>query len=355
MNTTIPTPPEANLEVQATKKRTVFNILALIGFLATVVFLAWISIQVVKILPGAFRSLANLAETLSGNSTRSITIMGPEGEVAAGSEITISWKAAPVPGSYTFSYDCVDGVLIEIRMDDTAREVRCETTYSLGEATSVRLFVTSNELESASVPYAVTFLRTNDTTARLTGEGQFTVRRDGAVATPAPEASTETTPREVVMSPTPTGVPTPTAPTAPPTTAPAIGNTYTYRYLPESNPNGTIDLAVRMIAVGTIRGTNFTEHTTLHSGLENALRFEVKNHGTKTSDTWSYRVSLPDGSTYVADDQKPLLPNERATITITFNSPYDVSGLVRLSVAVAAPSDRTSINDRFVETIRVTR
>jgi hypothetical protein len=355
MNTTIPTPPEANLETQAEKKRRVFNILAILGFLATVVLIAWLSIQVVRVLPGAFTSLANLAETLSGRSERTITITGPAGEVAAGSEVTLSWEAAPVPGSYTFSYECVDGVAIEIRKNDTVREVRCDTTYSLDDATTIHFLVTSRELDSASVPYTVTFLRKNDTMSRLTGEGQFTVRRDSAVATPAPETSTETTPREVVMSPTPTGAPTPTTPTAPPTTAPATGNTYTYRYLPESNPNGTIDLAVRLIAVGTIRGTNFTEHTTLQSGRENALRFEVKNHGTKTSDTWSYRVSLPDGSTYVADEQKPLKPNERSTITITFNTPYEVTGLVRTSVTVNASGDRTSINDRFVETLRATR
>lgn len=352
MNTTIPTPPASAPDTQAEKKRKVFNILAIFGFLAVIILIAWLSIQVVKVLPSAFTSLANLAETLRGDNDRSIIITGPEGEVTAGSEVTLSWEAAPVPGTYTFSYECVDGVAIEIRKDDTVREVRCDTTYSLGEATTVRLLVTSDELDSASVPYTVTFLRTNDTTARLTGEGQFTVRREGAVvATPKPDPEAETP--KVVVTPTPS---TPTTPVTPRHSTPAATEqTYTYSYLPISDPKGTVDLAVRMIAVGTVNGNTFTPRTTLQSGREQALRFEVKNHGTKTSDEWSYVVTLPDGTTYEADEQKPLKPNERATITITFNLPSDVSGSVRTTVRVDAPGDRTSVNDRFVETVRVTR
>jgi hypothetical protein len=355
MNTITPeTTPEETLaknEEIVEKKRTVLNILAILGFLAVLILVAWLSIQVVKVLPNAFTSLANLAETLNGRgSDRTIVIESDKSEVVSGEEVTLSWDTPDFPGTFTFSYQCLDGVAVEVRKDNTTREVRCGTVYSLGETTEVRLYVTSEKTDEVSLPYTITFLHTNDTTPRASADGALAiVRDDNDTGTPDDE-------EVVVETPTPSTPTTPTTPSKPTTPAPPKPSPttqyYTYSYLPTSDPKGTIDLRVTFIEMGVVDNGNLLARTSFTGRAENFFRFEVKNIGTKTSDEWSYTLNTPSDSDFDRDDEKPLKPNERAIITVRF--PVDSrSGTEQVRVAVETDGDRVGNNDTLTWTAAV--
>ena len=80
-----------------------------------------------------------------------------------------------------------------------------------------------------------------------------------------------------------------------------------------------------------------------------AIQFEVKNYGSKTSDTWEFEVSLPNGGTYSSDEQEPLKPNERAVLTIGFPTTDDSQHT--FVVTIDESTDRNSLNDRFTQTV----
>jgi len=326
------------------------NTAIIITFFAALILVAWLSTLAITHVPSAFSSLANLVESISGRNERSLTITNSTTAVRSGDQLTISWHEVSVPGTFTFSYACVHDVVVSIIGENSTRDVRCDSIYSLGAATTTTLIVKSAASGETTVPFTIAFLRTNDIEAKISGSGQFTISPQTEEEVPSPvtpEVTSTPSPEPenppVVATPVPE-VPRPTTPVAP-----------VVLVVPVSDPNGTTDLAVRFIAIGIQNNTIFTPQTTLQPGRENALRFEVKNHGTKTSDQWSYRVELPDGSTYEAEEQKPLKPNERATLTITFDLPREMTGSVRTSVVIETPSDQTSINDRFTQTLPVSR
>lgn len=328
------------------KKRAVFNALAILGFFAMIVLVAFLAIMAVRLLPSAFSSLANLAETINGRGgDRTITINIDKSDVVSGDEVTLSWSTSTLPGTYTFNYECIEGVAIEIRRDDTTRVVRCDTVYSLGETAEVRLFITSEKLDEVSIPYTITFLRTNDTTPRATAEGAIVVAREDEVT--APDSTEDPVPEvpaeEVVVTPQPItpNTPTPATPAAP---RPATPRTEYYAYIPTSDPNGTADLRVTFVEMGTAEGDRLLNRSTFTGNTENFFRFEVRNVGTKTSEEWSYTATMPGDADFVRDGQKALKPNERAIITVRFPI-EERSGTEQVKITTKTTGDRVSSNN----------
>lgn len=341
MTTNTPETTPEELHAATEKKRKILNILAILGFLAMIVLVAILAVYVVRMLPSAFSSLANLAETINGRGgERTILISVDKSDLVSGDEVTLSWDASTLPGTYTFSYECTDGVAIEIRRDDTTREVRCDTVYSLGEADEVRLFITSEKLDDVSIPYTITFLRTNDTTPRASTEGTIAVAREGEVATS--DETPEAPEGVVVVTPEVTTPSTP-APTTPVPPRPVARTEY-YSYIPTSDPKGTTDLRVTFVEMGVVDGATLLGRNTFTGNTENFFRFEVRNVGTKTSEEWSYTATLPGDADFRRDDEKPLKPNERAVITVRF--PIEKrSGGEQVKITVKTDGDRVSNNN----------
>lgn len=339
--TGLPPPPHP-------EKKPLFSKLLIGGVAVAVVLIAIIAVALVQVLPLAFGSLANLYNTLHSNrSDRTLTVTESATSIRSGESVTLSWATTTPAGIYTFSYKCTDEPLtVEIRKDGGLRNVRCDTAYSLGETSSLEISARTTHAEPITLAYTLGFLRTNDTNPRASHTGEIAITGGLAtVPTPAPEAAETTTDVPAIDTPL-VRIETPQLPRL---HTPTIITT-----LPTSDPQGHTDLAVRFIAVGT-QGTNtFTPRATLVVNRQNALRFEVFNHGTKTSRNWNYTVRLPDGSTYKSPTQSPLKPNERTTITIGFPMGSDTE-TVTTSVSIDVPGDATRINDRFVESVRVTR
>lgn len=348
MTTHSPLPPEATTPPKAPpqNKKPLFSKLVVGGIAVAVVLIAILAVALVQVLPAAFGSLANLYNTLhSSQNDRTLTVNQSAESIRSGDSMSLSWATTTPAGIYTFSYRCADEPLtVEIRKDDGLRNVRCDTVYSLGETASLEIIARTEQSESVNVSYTIGFLRTNDTDPRASYTGEITVT-DGLTKTPTPEIPETTEVAPVIETPL-VKIETPQLP--------QINTPTTITTYPTSDPSGRTDLAVRFVAVGIQSGGVFVPRASLLPERQNALRFEVFNHGTKTSRSWSYTIHLPNGSTYKSPAQSPLLPNERATITLGFQM-GDESRSVSTSVSIDVPGDATSLNDRFVETIRVSR
>ena len=338
-----------------TKRAKAFIVIA---FFAIVALIAWLSVQIVAYTPNAFSSLASLAQGISQYKeamldNESLSITSGLSSIESGKSSTISWKKDDRPGTYTFSYSCNQDVSVEIVSPEGMRAVSCDMRYSLGDTDSVTLVVNSKNTASVNLSYAISFMRENDIGPIRIGEQTLAItpatqvamedKKDGEVLGENDKKEDEFVKDEIVTPETPK----PTKPTPAVVTRPEPEIVYE---IPVSNPNGYTDLSTRFIGSGSIVGNKFVAGSIERSD-DGAIQFEVKNIGTKTSSSWSYTVTLPDGDTYTSPSQVALKPNERATITIGFATPDKASHTFSVVVKI---DDKNSGNDSFKKTISFT-
>jgi hypothetical protein len=340
------TPPTTTPDAPEKRKKSYI----FIGFFTVIgilVLLSWLAIQAVAYLPGAFSSLANLAESLQAPRNQELAITADRTEAPSGEAVTLSWpELGGLAGTFTISYRCADDLALELIDGDSApRELRCDTSYSIAEATTARLRGETSSTTTTDV--AIAFLRTNDTTPRREGTVSLTITPSAAVVvTPLPETPATPLPNEIA-SPAPTPEPAPPA-----TPRPTPPRTTTVITMPVSDPRGSTDLAVRLVAVGTVSATDqFTPKTTLTRNARNAVIIEVMNLGTKTSERWGGKIDLPGDSTYELSDQKPLRPQERAVFTVRFS--LESGSPASLEALVTTRSDSFTLNNRLQKTFEL--
>lgn len=149
------------------------------------------------------------------------------------------------------------------------------------------------------------------------------------VPAPAPTETPVATTTPVTPEPAAPATPTPTTPrTAGPETSgvyPINGSTGGV-----SNPNGAIDLSVRIIEQGVVdKSTNlFTASSSPNRAditKRVAVRFAVENLGTKTSPQWTFNAVLPTlpGNIFSSPNQQALNPGDRIEFTLGFDSLAD--------------------------------
>lgn len=363
-------------DVSQNKKDSVLKSLAIAGFIGIIILIAWLSVQLVSIVPGAFSSLASLAESLnqtqqSGveNESPSIIVTSNTTLAKAGESVELSWTTSNTPGSYIFSYECSDGVAVDITNIEGVRSIACDTNYNIGNISLLSLTIDSEKERYTDMNYTIAFLGTNDVEPRASGFSSITVinsevqtavtseddsmnSTETEVATPTEsEPTVETTPAETV---TEVATPVETKPvevSTPTPTTPAYEQEFVYT-IPVSDPNGRTDLSAKFLDAGTIIGNTFFAGK-IKQNESGAIQFEVKNLGTKTSDNWTFAVTLPEGNTYNSAVQNPLKPNERAVITIGFSGTNDSSHT--FIVTTDEPTDSTVLNDRFAQTVTFTK
>lgn len=346
------------------KKDSVLKTLAIAGFVAIIIFIAWLSIQLVTVLPGAFSSLASLAE---GVNQYQQSIIEPEpmveiavtsntGLVNAGDQATLTWDTTETPGTYTFTYECEDGVAVDIVNGEGVQSIACGTNYNVGNTDSLTIAIDSEKDRYADLNYSIAFLQTDESEPRASGEAHITIVNSDvstivAVAEPeqvAPvveeEVEEEEPAEETVIEPEPevAGATDPK-----PAPAPTFEQEFVYT-IPTSDPNGRTDLSTRFLSTGDILSGTYVQ-TFLSKGENGAIQFEVRNLGTKTSGEWTYEVTLPSGGSYASPAQAALKPNERAVITLGFPSSNTDSHTFR--VTIDTESDSTPLNDQFEQTV----
>ena len=325
---------------------------AIIGLLAAIAVLSWLAVQIVAYAPQGFTSLASLAEGISQykdavleGDNKALVITSNIGIIESNKPATITWEKDNQPGTYAFSYSCADGVTVDIVASEGLKSITCDTRYSLGDTDNVTLVIESNTASEATIAYAISFMRANDIGPIRIGEQSIAIKNEGLAVKPNEDGEVlgESDQSEFVPD-------TITKPTTPKPVTPVVETpTYTYA-LPVSNPNGFTDLATRFLNVGDIVNNKFVAGT-IERDDSGAFQFEVKNLGTKTSEPWGYTITLPDGDTYTSPKQAALKPNERAVISLGFDTPDKSS---HTFIVVLKTEDKTSSNNSFRRAISFT-
>lgn len=360
------------------KKGSLLKYLAIITFIGVVILMSWFSVQLVDNLPGAFSSLASLAENIRQNPSSFedseanepeetlITVTSNKNIINSGDLIDISWSTTKTPGSYVFYYECNNGIAMDIVNEDLdSRIIGCGKNYNIGNTESLTLQVESEKVRLENIDYTVAFLGTNDLLPRASGTASFTVVnstipdefnsflektediktetiQNEEEETEITEANTETETEEVTQ--VKEEKETVSAET------PSYIQEFTYQ-VPISDPNGKIDLSTKFIATGNILSNIFIPGH-VNEEKDGAIQFEVKNYGTKTSEKWTFSIYLPNEAKYVSDEQEPLKPNERAVLTIGFVASRKSEHT--FIVKIDEPTDKNSANDTFRQTVYFT-
>lgn len=342
-------------QVSPEKKDSIMKTLAVVGFVGVIILGVWLAVQVVQLIPGAFSSLASLADSLYNNQTETtFTVVNSENILNNNEAFTVTWTEVEREGVYSFMYACTEGVAVDVR--DQAGDViavACDTPLQLGSTvTSLEVIATSERRRFADVDYTITFSESAGAEALYIADSAFTVINpsipqsvdialedeeeeiDVDVEVDAEEEASKpaTTPAE----PKPTTIKTP------------------IYALPVSDPRGFVDLAVQFSGVGVMdKDDNFIRTATIDEDTRGAFQFTVINLGTKTSDEWEFEATLTSGQEFESAEQPPLRPNERAVITLGFDAVGE-SGFQDFGAEVSAEDDVNPRNNQFTWAVRVT-
>ena len=340
----------------APKERTT-KWLAVVGFLALLLAMAWFIFTTIAFVPNLVATVGSLFTDDSEPSPVEL-ILTPETTTAAHAQpITLEWEPAPTIGSYAIWFACAEGVRIQVATpEDGTQEINCSTFYNIGDLTAVRTTFLSETQEEVSVEYQVAFLPETDPDAQFATTGQLTIQNQAlALADDTDEADTDEPVTETPVEDEPAASDDDT--TSEPDVTPTVPQTPQYReevvyQVPQSDPNGTTDLAVAYRGVGTISNGSFVADSSFDSGDRGAIRFTVTNQGTRTSETWRYTAELPNGQTYRSPSQAALRPNETATISLGFRAPAE-RGSYPFRVNTETSRDQNRNNHSFSWSVAV--
>jgi hypothetical protein len=326
------------------KKQSLLRTLAVLGLVAIIFLIAWLSVQIIQVAPSAFSSLASMAEGISNYEEAveeeivEFAVIGPDETIIAGDTTILTWDAVP-DQTYSISYECAEGTAVSIVTNDGVREIACGERYDLGAVDAAELAITI-ETENADVSYTILAFTNDENEPTDAASGVIAIINPTLVAEVAGESTTATSSEETVEE-------APVEPTPEPVDPEPVSEVVFA--LPVSDPNGFVDLSTAFVGVGE---TDDGLTTTLEQDSSGVFFFSVRNIGTKTSDTWDFSVALPDGLTYRSDTQLPLKPNEQATLALTVDTDDDNNH--NFVVEIDTDEDRNTNNNEFSQRVRFT-
>jgi len=337
-------------QIAEESKTATIKVLAIVGSLAVIIIGVWLAVQIVRVLPNAFSSLASIADDVyRGDSTASDTfeVSTNKSSIESGETFTLSWKDTWLEGTYRFRYECIDGVSVAVRVagTGTVEYIECNEIFSFTDSvTSLEVFLESEKYRTADIAYTITFIEAG--VDELFGEhiGTITVTNpeiadgDTGVLT---EDSTITD--EVVDD---VEEPTEPVPTTPATPKKPVQKMVYIPYVPISLDNGYTDLKATVVGIGYVKGKTFYPSLTIDNDDDAAIQIEVRNIGTKTSEEWDIDIELPNGEDYSRDNRKSLKPNEREIITIVFEA-KDETGFEEFDGKISVDNDTDRTNNNF--------
>jgi hypothetical protein len=336
-------------EVNHESKTALIKTLAIIGFIAVIVFGVWLSVQIVRVIPGAFSSLASIADGIYNNRpVDTLSISTEKDIVNSGESFQVTWTDTERNGTYGFTYLCTNGVSVDVRSGGNVATLTCGETLELaGNVTSVDVIASSEKQRFIDLPFTIIFTGVGQDEPLFEKNGRITIV-NASIPQSVGIAETDDEDTEETADDSDTSATGQVAAVAQP-----IVTEQVITRMPVSDPNGFVDLKMTYLGVGEITGNSFTPSATIDNDERGALRFEVRNIGTKTSDDWTFEVLLPTGMTFESDEQTPLKPNERATITVGFDT-FNETGTQDIEGSVDVDDDTNNSNDSFEWSVRVT-
>lgn len=329
----------------------VVKILVIIGFIATIILLLWAGTVAIKKLSPTFANLASVAEFKDDyKPVDELSIAVDKTVVNSEESFQISWTDMQQTGEFKLNYECGEGVTLLVRGESgDLKRMQCTDTLTL-PATVHGLFLSidSKATRFTDVEFSIAFVSSQK---EITHVANSRITVVNAEVVPGQEIAGENTeiddqdeqdtpnqPNDVVTQ------------TPPPTQVPTYQTVY-----PESNPYGYSDLKTTILGMGEVRSGTFVHLAKLDPEERNAVKFDVENIGTKTSGSWTFRVTLPDGTKFRSESQSPLKPQEHAEFVLQFNlddvDEDDKYAEVEVEVSVTIDANRN--NNSADQTVRL--
>lgn len=313
------------------QEENILKTFALIGFIVVIAVLMWGAVQLVQGVPNAVSFVATAFQGAQITTTTPITLSPRENLVLTGDAATLSWNTQEVAGTYKIAYQCAKNITLSASVNGNTLSVPCGTDTIIGRqgTDAIALTFISEERRFVEMPVTLTFIPENELLETESETFTFTVFNKNISILDGIEIE------ENVTEDTADNTPTPSTPIV-------------TSVIPVSDPNGFINLDATYLGVGTIESNTFISSTQLETSERGAIRFEVKNIGTKTSDDWTFDITLPTDPvvTFTSETQEALKPNERSVLTLGFD---DVSepGVYTVRVSVITEDDIVGSNNTF--------
>lgn len=345
---------ENNNEVQ--KKEAVTKTFAIVGLIVVLFAGGFLAVKIVTMIPGAFGSLASLADGVYNYSEEpsKITVSVGDSVVASGDTLNITWASLNKSGEYYFVYECVEGVSM-VSVDDN-NPLSCDDLIPVSGGI-LSVLPSSEKVRFADVPFTILYIRDDESetmtdsvvtvfNSNLLSESISTIELSEPDVVVEDESKGDAVTEVVEVNPV-SPAPTPSNPVT-------VPEFEFITKIPQNDPNGYTDLAVRYLGVGIIENQTFEPKVEIKSDDSGAIQFEVKNLGTKTSSEWNFVANLPNGIEYDSPSQSPLRPNEKAILTIGFTTD-EITGTKMFSVEVNLDEEVNTSNNYFQWSVKTVK
>lgn len=322
--------------------------LAGVGVVALIVIVIWLGVQALQLGVGLTNNFA--ASLLSVRSlfgtSQTLALQVNPGVVSPQDTFVLSWTQDAhdeTEGTYALVYECTPGVHLASPLSaNTDHVIFCNTPFPIAtEENELTLQAVSINEDPTNLPLRIEFTPTDSTD--VTAEGETTVTVVHTAEQLAVIAGTGTSTQETTTDTTePTTPTTPLAPQPPVTTI--VTNT-----TPVDDPNGTPDLTVAILAVGTVsHAGSFTQKAEpLNPDERLAVRFVVENTGTKSSGPWRFEAELPTEPRehYRSPEQESLPPGARVEYILGFDQVEDDRARITIDITIDPDEDIDERNE----------
>lgn len=332
---------------------TLLKALAVIGLVAILALVAWMSIQVVRVVPdAASRITSGVVSLLKEDTTNTVpsqlSLLNYEKVVNTGDSIVFNWTFGPegVNATYAFSYACADGASFSVQTTEGEETVvHCEEPYEF-ITTDTSIVLTPESTANRYLDVTVTFAATADgvtesTTTLYTIVNEAIANSQSALIQYFDNSGGTTTA---------TSTDDDTETNTGPAPAPTPGASASVAATPA-------DLSVKIDATGIsaeVDGTTtFFATNEIPENSVAAVKFTIENIGGTTSGVWSFNTYLPidgdrnylyrpEGNDFL---QEPLRPGEGVTFTLSFDELVsDEQALVRIELLPTDTADDSTNN-----------
>lgn len=308
-------------------------VIIILGLLVTGGYMAF---QISPILPKTFSRLATAVASITQTfipGERLLVKATPESS-GSGDEITLSWthRNKTEGGIYSLSYECHGNVRFDVQVGTENKTLLCDAISEINsENSSVKLIAVSNEEGVTFVPLTLSYKQKDEsksdlhTTVNLSIGGAGKIASESIAKTAGTAKTNPALQTEIQAENT-----TPKTTTAKISSGTTAGEQTEKTYIigepitQVAKLYGKADLAPKILEVGILDKTSnqFTATTSLKASNRIAVRFEVENLGTASSDSWYFSAVLPTFPMHIfqSESQQSLAPGDRIEYTIGFDS-----------------------------------
>ncbi|MFZ2886317.1 MAG: hypothetical protein WA021_00680 [Minisyncoccia bacterium] len=296
------------------------NILAVAGFIILIVIIVWGAYHLLRL---AGVGVSNIFSRFGDKNEITITV--PTTPAQSGKPLSVSWQyATEEDGAYAFLYQCKAGFRFEVATPSGgASAIPCGNAFVVGERQSLSVVPVLSGTSTLEIPLSVVFMPSaTSSEERPQGTATLTVAAAGSAPT------TVTQPR--------------------PATGSTNTNTGGTSSTPASQPTGTPDLSVRILAVGVIdMYGNFVARAPIGPDEIAAVKFDIANNGSAKSGSYYFSVSLPMQPTYLysSQAQAPLAPGAHIENTLRFRPAQSGGGTIRVVLNTEKLPDMNAANN----------